>query len=410
MPTTKSLEKVGNDLTTKNEVKEFQVQLKQDLNIVSDQMGIKFTEYGLKCVDDAISAVIIGCYNNGIKFTEINKVLLRTQLRYVGNLELSCSAGEAFLDFRKGKYEIVDDKTGEVTIVEGYNVTIRTQGAGNEKLTRKYGVGIKKGTGLHPAILIREGDEWELPQFDGLEITPFRYRPKIENLNNKVIAVCYPVEKDDENNTVEYLIATRESVKANLIAQIRNSALYKFTESYEYTDKYGKVRKGQKVDKDKRDSFYKELDSKTENMTLQEVIDNYADYINPTYTSGGSKEAMIIRKMKNNALKNYPKEYDNSFIREAVDGLNEDKDVSLDEAPRAVRKNNVVENVEEQLKEDPKVEGAAQDFKVDEQGEVIDVDSKDKTPSPEPQEEVKEEKPVDDKKGDDPTGDDDLPY
>ena len=82
-----------------------------------------------------------------------------------------------------------------------------------------------------------------------------------------------------------------------------------------------------------RNKFYDELNKFAETHSVDELIDNptYAAYINPTYTSGGSKEQMILRKMKNNALKNYPKEYDSAAQRDAVENMWEDNDDSLKE-------------------------------------------------------------------------------
>ena len=77
-------------------------------------------------------------------------------------------------------------------------------------------------------------------------------------------------------------------------------------------------------------------------MTNEEIL----KYVNPTYTSGGSKEQMILRKMKNNALKNYPKEYDNTYIANSVRNMFEENDESV------LERKDVVKKVERELDED----------------------------------------------------------
>ena len=330
-----------NELTTtkKNEVAlsgglALQERLLSELDKANQEFGADFTKYGKTCAINCIAGIVSFCKSNSIDMQKIDPTLLRLQVQNVGFTELNYASipSEIYFDLRK---TFVDGK-------EVYTIAIKPQGAGNEKLVRKYGVGLKKNSGLHNAILIREGDEFIMPQFNGMEMTPPIYKPQLKNANNKVIAVCYPAEKED--GSVEYLIATRDSVKANIIAQIRQNTLYAFKE--EYTGRDGK--KYEKVDKEARDKFYDELNKKSEGMTLDEMLadEEILKYVNPTYTSGGSKEQMILRKMKNNALKNYPKEYDTSFVKNAVQNMFEENDESV------LEKKNVVAKVEKELDED----------------------------------------------------------
>lgn len=336
-----------NELTTtkKNEVAlsgglAIQNQLLAELDKANEDFGASFTPYGKTCAINCIAGIVSFCKSNGIEINKIDPTLLRLQVQNVGFTELNYASipSEIYFDLRKTT--IKDKENNERDV---YSIAIKPQGAGNEKLVRKYGVGLKKGSGLHNAILIREGDEFIMPQFNGMEMTPPIYKPQLKNANNKVVAVVYPAEKED--GSVEYLIATRDSVKANIIAQIRQNTLYAFKE--EYTGKNGKTY--ERVDKEARDKFYDELNKKCENMTLDEMLadEEILKYVNPTYTSGGSKEQMILRKMKNNALKNYPKEYDNSYIANSVRNMFEENDESVLE-----RNKNVVAKVEKELDED----------------------------------------------------------
>lgn len=345
-----------------------QEQLLNELDSASQQMGADFTEYGKKCVINAIGGLVTVCNAQGIDLKSLNPTLLRLSLQNIGYTELNYSAipAEIYFDLRKNVSE---------NGVVNYVATIKPQGAGNEKLTRKFGVGLKKDTGLKPAWLVREGDEFQYPSFDGLNMTPPKWTPK--SYDKKVIMVVYPAEKID--GSVEFLIATREGIKPNIIAQIRQNAMYAFF----------KHENGKKTpDYQKRDEFYEKLNNYAEEHTVDELLNNpeFSKYVNPTYTSGGSKEQMIIRKMKNNALKNYPKEYNTSYIRDAVENMFEERDDTVMERPRKVVAESIIEKVEEEINEVTDEE-AVQDFTVDEDGVV----EKETTETETTQEETKED-------------------
>ena len=333
---------MSNELTTKkkNEVAltgglAIQEKLMNELDKANQEFGADFTKYGKTCAINCIAGIVSFCKSNSIDMQKIDPTLLRLQVQNVGFTELNYASipSEIYFDLRK-----TTNSEGK----EAYSIAIKPQGAGNEKLVRKYGVGLKRGSGLHNAILIREGDEFIMPQFNGMEMTPPIYKPQLKNANNKVVAVVYPAEKED--GSVEYLIATRDSVKANIIAQIRQNTLYAFKKTY--TGKNGKEY--ETTDKEAREKFYDELNKKCENMTLDEMLadEEILKYVNPTYTSGGSKEQMILRKMKNNALKNYPKEYDNSYITNAVRNMFEENDESV------LERKDITKKVERELDED----------------------------------------------------------
>lgn len=374
----------------------FQVDLMNELDASMKVMDLSFSDYGRKCVVNAIGALILHCQTNNMSLKQINMVLLKTQLQNVGLTELNCAAlpSEAYFDLRKTKEMVeVTQKDGTTKKEPVYSIAFKPQGAGNEKLVRKYGVGLKKDTGLHQAILIHEGDKVTMPQYEGSQITPLKIETSFENIDKKVIAVAYVAIKTDD--TEDYLIATREGIKPNIVAQIRQNTLYEFK----------KPNSNYEVDEKKRDEFYAKLDADAETMKVDELLNAYKEYVNPTYTSGGSKEAMILRKMKNNALKLYPKEYDNTYIKNAVEGMFEENDPTVLEKPKALREDavDVVEKVEKEIAEESAVENAPQDFKVDGNGEVVkDVESKDKEPAPATEEKPAEEKPAEEKKDKDP--------
>lgn len=344
----------------------------------AERMDYNYTEYGKKCALNGIVAAQVYLRNAGKSFQDINLPLFVLSLHNLAVTELNCATlpAEAFCDMR------------------GNVLAFRPQGVGNERLVRKFGVGIKPETGLHKCWVIHEGDEFTLPQFDGLDIVPPKWIPK--GVSGKVIMVVYPVEK--ANGDVEWLMADRASVINNVVAQIRQNALYAFVKR----DQAGSViyYKGKpQIDAAARDAFYDRINKLAEQaagdldkfLAYPEVL----KYVNPTYTSFGSREAMIERKMKNNALKQYPKDYESSIVAQAVSDMNEDYDESLNESPASIEeRRTVVEKVEEETKAPPTGEQVP-DFSIDEStGEVIasEEPSRDSSPGP-------NQKPAEEPKG-----------
>ena len=324
-----------------------QVQLLSELDKATESMGQSFSEYGKKCVVNAIAGLVIICKQQDIEIKDINPTLLRLSLQNIGYTELNFAANECYADLRK-VYKEVEEDGKKTKVFDGYSVAFKVQGVGNEKLLRKYGVDVKT---LRECWLVREGDEFILPSYNGLEMTPPIWKRKLENINNKVILVVYPVER--KNGNVEYLMATRESVKANLVAHIRQNLLYKL---------FG----------EKRDQKYAELDKDAESMTFDELLasEKWRDSINPNWLASSSKEAMIIRKMQNNALKRYPKEYDNAAMKEAVKNMAEDYDESLEIKANKVIDADPIEKVEKEITEEQKKD-AVPGFEVDDDGVVV---------------------------------------
>lgn len=297
--------------------------------------GLDLTPYQKKCGINAIAGIISFLKEQGKSFDDIDMNLLRLSIQNVALTELNYAAIPA---------EIYFDLRGSV-------LTVKPQGAGNEKLTRTYGVDVSS---ISMPWLIREGDDFTLPGYDGETCVPPKWTMK--SLDKKVIAVCYMVKKTD--GSTEWLISGREEVAGNLIAQIRQNALYKFNKKDKdgklIFNKYGKPI----VDTEARDKFYDSLNDRKLDDLLGDP--NLKEFINPTYTSGGSKEAMIIRKMKNNALKLYPKEYDNSLQKEAVENMFEEDDKSI----------KVNTNPDDVIDATTPVAEAPKDFTVDDDGVV----------------------------------------
>lgn len=306
-----------------SKIQQFQVSIVNGITKTLRESECELTPYGKKCAMNCIAGIVSFLKGKDKSFENIDMDLLKISVQNTALLELNYASlpPEIYFDLR------------------GNVLTVKPQGAGNEKLVRTYGVGVKE---LAQPWVILEGDEFVLPSYDGNNITPPKWVRK--TLSGKAVAVCYRLVKT--NGETEYLISGREEVASNLIAHIRQNALYKFANT--------KLR----------DEFYSTLEGRSLDDLLSDP--KLRDYINPTYLSGGSREQMIIRKMKNNALKNYPREYNNSLVQEAAVSMFEDVDESLNEKPT------------ETFDVRPVSEDAPLDFEINDEGEIKeDVAKKD---------------------------------
>lgn len=176
-------------------------------------------------------------------------------------------------------------------VLRGDQFTFSPQGEGWRKLVEKYGIGVKK---VHEPWLVREKDEFKYPHFKGISIEPPEWTPKG---TGKVIRIVYPVEMTD--GSVQYLISEREEVKTNLLMAISNNLI-------------------KKEDRQTRSDIL----AKAKDMTLEQILADkdicYRGKLSAAW-NGPTQENMIIRKMKNNALKNFPKDYHNTFVTSVME-------------------------------------------------------------------------------------------
>ena len=238
-----------------------------DLSNLNEAVGVPMTDESKRC---AVNAILSLCADMGAETVQkLPRAQLVQVLQFVTINGLDVFSGQVFLDKRFSK------KTGT------WSVKATPMGSAYEIMTQRFGVNVKT---VHPARVIHEGDEFELPQFNGLEMTPVHFKPTLEGLDGKAIAVYYLIEKTD--GTLDFAIATREGVARNLMAQILNATL-----------------KQEGVDR-------RELMSHLEGKTLDELLsDDYlAQWISPAYRSPSSREMMIVGKMKKNALLHYTRD------------------------------------------------------------------------------------------------------
>lgn len=251
--------------------------------------GLVLNDYSKQCVMASMSAIYNLVTSSKAAMSNLNGSNLRQIIGQVSSLQLNANAvpRECYFQLRNKQ-----DANGNWY----KEVEMGIEGDGNDALLRNFGVGVKK---VYPVWLVKEGDEFSYPKHKGIEITPPEWEEK--GLSQKVIRVVYPVEMD--GGKIEYMIAEREGVKGNLLAHVRNNLL---NETFGICENKRKATDKQKAEiKAKKDEIISAL---LGCKTLEEML---ACEVARPYMSAAwreTSEAMIVRKMRNNAIKKHPKD------------------------------------------------------------------------------------------------------
>ena len=311
-----------------------------------EQCGVEFDEYSKRCAMSAMSSIFQLVQNTDkAEMSDLNTSNLREIVEQCASLKLNANAVPREVYFQLRSKQI----NGEWKKV----VEMGIEGDGNDAMLRQFGNDVAK---VHPCWIVKDGDEFTRPKRVGMEITPPSWEQK--GLSEKVVAVVYPVQLT--NGSIEYLISERESVKTNLISHIRNNMTNKtfgFVTGTK-TDKYGK-----KVDRTIYDATPEEkakIKAKKEEILSEvrecETLDDMLKcpsaqpYISAAWLD--TPEQMITRKLRNNAIKKFPKDM-NSMANHSL--------LQLDEGYKASR-----EEIAENENSEP--------FEVDE-GNVVDSEA-----------------------------------
>lgn len=195
----------------------------------------------------------------------------------------------------------------------GSKLEMGIEGEGNDEILRKFGVGIKRDSnneavGVHKVWIVREGDEYQEGYFNGIQFTPPTWRPKLLKAGErkgKVLKVVYPIERT--NGEVEFWAADREDLQPILLKHIEQNLM-----GYRKADKDG----FNKLMRELRELTFDEIISKHQHTEIE--FKNYGKsfsvrLIQDSYV-GSTGEAMIIRKLRNVAIRNFPKNFDTSVI------------------------------------------------------------------------------------------------
>lgn len=303
-----------------------------------EKRGLKLDDYALVCAMNAASTISGILHTNGLSWDSQSLDISNCQeiIKKVALLKLNTAASNREVYFQLRNVRIGSDWK---KIIE-----MGIEGDGNDAILRNFGVNVKSIVKIWE---VRENDDFEYPSYNGIEIIPPKW---VQKGKGKYVRVVYLIMLND--GTIDYRIAEREDVVRNLHAHIMNNMM---NETFGIcADRY-KATPEQKIQIEQKKQ---EIKAKIKDMTLDELLDfpEVKKWISPSWGEPHSREAMILRKMKNNAIKKFPKDFGNSY---AVDAYNELSDETVRTTAAEIR-----------------TEANT--------GEVIDVDFKDVEHTPEP--------------------------
>lgn len=287
--------------------------------------GVQFDEYSKQCAMAAMTS-IWQLVKDSDKVKDLNGLdgsNLREIVGQAASLKLNANAVP-----RECYFQLRTKKVGDsfIQVVE-----MGIEGDGNDAMLRNYGENVET---VYPCWLVKEGDVFEYPKHKGIEMTPPEWEEK--GLSQKVIRVVYPLKLKD--GSLQYLIAEREGVKVNLFAHVRNNLMNETFGIVTGTNSKGKPRTRYDATPEEK----KEIEAKKEEIydalrkceTLEDMLacDLARPYISAAWLD--TPESMIVRKMRNNAVKKYRKDF-NSMAKQSFN--------QLDETYIAVQ-NDIVEN------------------------------------------------------------------
>lgn len=276
-----------------------------------EQCGVSYDEYAKQCAMNAMSSIFQLVQNtDNTDMNNLNTSNLREVVAQCASLKLNANAvpREVYFQLRSKQINGQWCKMVEMGI----------EGDGNDALLRQFGNNVDA---VYPVWLVKEGDDFTYPRRRGIEVEPAEWTQK--GLSDKTVRVVYPVKLKD--GTVDYLIAEREPVRTNLIAHIRNNLL---NETFGICENRYKATPKQKEQiKAKKEEI---LSAVRECETLEDILkcEVAKPYISAAWLD--TPEAMIVRKMRNNAIKKFPKNL-NSMASSSLLQLDETYKVAQEE-------------------------------------------------------------------------------
>lgn len=271
-----------------------------------EKRGLKLDDYSIECAMNAVSTIHEMLYTNGLSWESPNLDSSNYQdvIKKVALLKLNTASSnrEVYFQLRNVKIGGEWKKMLEMGI----------EGDGNDAILRNFGVDVDT---VLPYWAVRENDIFEYPSYTGIEMTPPKWTPKGEG---KVVRVVYPIKL--KSGAIDFRIAERADVVRNLHAHIMNNMM---NETFGICkDRYSATaEQKQQIEQKKQ-----EIKKKIKDMTLDELLDcpDVQPWISPSWSEPHSREAMILRKMRNNAVKKFPKNFGSSYANDTYNELSDE--------------------------------------------------------------------------------------
>lgn len=318
--------------------------------------GVQFDEYSKQCAMSAMTSIYqMVKSSDKFQMDKIDTSNLREIVGQCASLKLNANAVP-----RECYFQLRTKKIGDnyVQVVE-----MGIEGDGNDAILRNYGDNIDT---VYPCWLVREGDDFTYPKHKGIELTAPEWEEK--GLSQKVVRVVYPLKLKD--GTFQYLIAEREGVKVNLFAHVRNNMM---------NETFGLVKSGKKTRYDATPKELDEIKAKKEEIlealrnceTLEDMLS--CQLAKPFISAAwlDTPEAMIVRKMRNNAIKKFPKNLNNMASKSLLEmddtykQVQEDVEQNANSEDFIIDEPDVSETVENPRMAESGTENVQQDIKPD---------------------------------------------
>lgn len=276
--------------------KKFNTNLSIWTNTVTDlvtrdfnECGVDFDEYSKQCAMNAMTNIYQLITASNVNIQNIDNSNLREIVGQCASLKLNANAvpSECYFQLRKKKIGNQYVQTVEMGI----------EGDGNDAILRNFGENVES---VYPVWIVKKGDKFTYPKHVGIEITP----PEWEQMGESEITekVVYPVKLTD--GTVQYLISERQGVKINLFAHVKNNLMNEtFGIAKSRYDATPEQLEKIKAEKEKIFVALRQCET-VEEMLECEVA---RPYISAAWLD--TPESMIVRKMRNNAIKKFKKNY-----------------------------------------------------------------------------------------------------
>ena len=265
----------------------------EKLSKYAELTKIEFDDYQKICVSNAIRAIDPMLANSGLTWNDLDVNNVFNVLQQVAFLKLNPSANEITFMTRNANRGGKWIKVLEAVIMSN----------GNDTILRNFGQDVAD----FKSYEVYEGDDFSGMQMDGWETLLPKYTPRYKS--KKVMYSVYLIKKT--NGEIEVSIAEREDAKISLLANARTNM-------------------GSNVD----ETLLRELNG----HSLDELLSNpkWLNYklktkngetplFSPAWTSSISSEKMISRKLRNHAIRRYPKNFNTAEVSELYNQTFEDE-------------------------------------------------------------------------------------
>lgn len=278
-------------------------------NMVSqdyEDCGLVLDEYSKQCAMAAMTNIFQLVKNSGIDIKTMDTSNLREIVGQAASLKLNANAVPRECYFQLRSFNAGKDEHGK--IIWKKKVEMGIEGDGNDAILRNFGENVEM---VYPVWIVKEGDDFTYPKHKGIEITPPEWEQRGES--EKADKVVYPVKLKD--GSMQYLIAERQGVKTNLFAHVRNNLMNetfgilgtKKTKNGEVPRTRYDATDAEKAEIEKRkEPIFEEL---RQCETVEDMLNcpEARPYISAAWLD--TPENMIVRKMRNNAIKKFKKNY-----------------------------------------------------------------------------------------------------